>query len=90
MENFTRFDLMDVGQEELRRILQSERQKKGYCEYCSSTKDVKWRQAATAYYWDDILTLEDPNRRLFLCDECSEMYYDYWNEMWKNVPFGWF
>lgn len=84
-----RFYYIDFDYEAKRENLQKERECKGICEYCEKqTGTEKWRGAATAYDWDTFHYLEDPNRSLFMCDECAEAYYDHWNAMWAEVPRG--
>ena len=39
----------------------------------------------TRYHWDiDKEPLEDPNRKLFLCEECDQEYYELWNNQWEE------
>lgn len=79
-----RFLLMDLGEKERREKLQEEREKKGTCEFCCSKKNVKWRHSATAYHWDKSRDLEDPNRKLFMCDECAKDYNAHWDDRWND------
>ena len=95
-----RFELLilETAQEQKERRLkeQKEREKRlkeiedyGRCEgfmyECRNKKGVEWIGAATRYEWDvDKYPLEDPNRKLFLCEQCADEYMEYWNEMWDS------
>lgn len=57
----------------------------GVCEgvfgLCTEKNGVKWVDARTQYEWDG--EGENPNRELFLCPNCAEIYNDHWDEMWN-------
>jgi hypothetical protein len=55
------------------------------CEYCGKTYDLRLEPARTAYaFKGKIGSLEDPNRPVLLCRECSTEYHTYWDEMWAG------
>ena len=91
MKKINRFEIMDLGQYKYFQQKYKDIEKKGICEYkkyinCKKNK-TSWIKAVTRYpyYRFDILKWkEDPNRDLFLCKECSEEYYSYWNDMWNE------
>ena len=51
------------------------------CESCEDQPAIRCT-AATAYHWDG--NGEDPNRDLWLCCDCKEMYYEYYDELWND------
>ncbi len=89
MKKINRFEIMDLGQYEYFQQKYKEIEEKGICEYkkychCKNNKP-SWIKAATRYLFNDSDILkwkEDTNRDLFLCEECSEEYYSYWEDMW--------
>lgn len=52
------------------------------CMRCDSINGVKAESSCTSYHWDG--TGEDPNRDVYLCRECVEDHYDYWDSMWAE------
>jgi len=86
---------MDLGQYEYFKQKYKDIEKKGICEYkeyynCENNKP-RWITAATRYHFDiyDFLKWkENPNRDLFLCQECEEEYYAHWEEMWTEYYAG--
>lgn len=53
---------------------------------CGATGNMSWRPAVTAYHWDG--KGKDPNRDLYLCDNCAEDYYDYYDGLWQDYYGG--
>jgi hypothetical protein len=100
----SRFDLLIFEdareQKERREKQQKEREKRlkeieelGSCEgfegKCENKQDIEWTPARTFYSWNvDEEPLEDPNRDIFLCDNCYKGYNDYWDETWKEYNAG--
>jgi hypothetical protein len=83
---YDRFEIMDLWTDEEREAPQIAREEKGCCEYCGSTEKVAWRGSMTRYQWDQLKTLESPNRKMFLCEKCEDEYVEHWRDMWSNVP----
>ena len=66
---------------------------KGVCEgvegKCDCKKDVTWINSRTFYSWDiDEEPLEDPNRSIFLCPHCAEVYNRHWQDRWDDYYAG--
>ena len=51
------------------------------CEACGAPGARKVG-AMTAYHWDG--KGEDPNRPLWLCEECADEYVSYWQDRWHD------
>lgn len=84
-----RFSLIDVGQydvavQELKEVGEIGLCEGQFAQYGECEGEIEWRGAATKYCWNG--EGKNPNRELLLCDRCAKEYYDYWVEMFNNVP----
>jgi hypothetical protein len=51
--------------------------------------NVSWIPSMSHYYWDiDKFPLEDPNRDLFLCENCAKLFNEHWQEKWEEYYNG--
>lgn len=98
-ENISRFKILDLNIDldtslnKKREDLQRKREEKGCCEHCGSKENVSWIFSRTQYVWhnsvfDPYWELENPNRKLFLCENCAAEYNDYYDEMWQDYYGG--
>lgn len=100
-ERYEILDLENAGEKKARRNKQHLQRKAKYkkiedhgiCEGfegpCLETREVSWIGPSTSYPWDkDKDPLNDPNRRLFMCEQCAAGYYDHWKEMWTDYYNG--